>query len=86
MFFLLGPHCIVLFNKSDTIPLNFIYLKNKQWSLEIMLSHERYCFGEFTLLGSQQDVFLWYKGKRCYSLNPKKNEEEKNAELSVYFL
>ena len=53
-----------------------------------MLSHERYCFGEFTLLGSQQDVFLWFgnNGKMCYSLIRKKNEEEKNAELSVYFL
>ena len=52
----------------------------------------RLCFVEFSLLGNQQDVFLWFgnNGKRCYSLIPKKkkkkqNEEEKDAKSRVHF-
>ena len=51
-----------------------------------MLSHERYCFGEFTLLGSQQDVFLWFgnNGKRCYSLIRKKKNRIRRRKTQNY--
>ena len=69
-------------------PLNLILLK--KGSSEVIFSHERYCFGVFTLLGSQQYVFLWfgYSGKRRYSFIRKKaeNEEENNAESRVHFI